>query len=523
MIGCIFMVLFAVFGSGTILIMKPIFDEILLKKSPAETIVQQDMSVSSQVFKSTGLILKKGQGVITKNNSFKVLKQQIQIEKKNFLARNSKRSVLTFLCFLVGFATFFKCLFNYLQKLIFLSVQQKVVMQVRNDVYAKMHEHSLSFFNRYRSGDLISRIMNDVGTIQSLIVGNLTEGFKNFLLVFIPLILILFINWKLTLILFFGFPPILLFLGRIADKLKTYSVRAQEQIAGITSLLQETIFGIRVVLSFGMKDHEINQFKKETLRYYKVFIKMMKYDVLAQPLSEVITTTLGLVVFWYGSTMILSGEAQFTAGGFFVYLGLMFSMMHPIKVLNKTIISLKMGLAVFGRVFELLDEVPEIQELPNAETFKEIKSEIRFNNVHFNYTTKIRTLKGISFVLKKGEVIALVGPSGGGKSTIVDMLPRFYDPHEGGVFIDGIDIRKFTLQSIRKNLGMVTQEVILFNKSIFDNIAYGKPDASEEEVRNAAKAANAHDFILEQGSGYQTVIGERGGCVCPAVSGSGWP
>jgi subfamily B ATP-binding cassette protein MsbA len=510
-LGLVLMVIFVTFSASSIYMLKPVFDEILVKDGRQDsTVVLREQSLALQVVDMVKTGFRGMGGVARGEMTAKEYKRIMLKNKRDFFEFNDRKSILTFLCLTVVIMILIKNTVNYLQKLVFISLQEKLVMNVRNDVYRKLHEFSLPFFNRFKTGELISRVMNDINVIKAMVVSNLTEVIRNSLLVLVFGIIIVILNWRLTLIFIIAFPPMLLILGRLADKLKSYSVKAQSQVAGIISLMQETISGIRVVLAFAMKKYEIDRFKAETKRYYRIILKLIKYDILAAPLSEVITMAMGVVVFWYGANLIIGGDKNFSSGKFMAYLGFIFSMMQPIKLLNSTFLSFKKGMAIFGRVFEIMDEQPSIQEIPNAAVLKPFDSHIEYRNVSFSYNKEKEVLRNINLKVGKGEIIAIVGHSGGGKSTLVDLLPRFYDPVKGEIRIDGTDIRKCTLDSLRDKMGIVTQEVILFDDTVYNNIAYGKTSAERGEVEKAARIANAHDFIAGLEQGYETRVGERG-------------
>ncbi|MDZ7261558.1 MAG: ABC transporter ATP-binding protein/permease, partial [candidate division KSB1 bacterium] len=288
------------------------------------------------------------------------------------------------------------------------------------------------------------------------------------------------------------------------------SARMQERLADMTSILQEALYGIRVVKAFAMEHFEIDKFKRQNRIFRDTLTHMARIRNLSPCLTEYVGVIVGVIVLYFGGREVLGTDSSLSPGGFILFLGALFSLMQPLKFLGQVHNSLKEGIVAAQRVFTVLDTPPAIKDNPDAVALERFEDSIRFNNVSFSYNETMEVLQDISLVVKKGQVLALVGPSGGGKSTLIDLLVRFYDPTEGSIEIDGHDIRTLTLTSLRHLMGIVTQETILFNDTIWNNIAYGKLGASEEEVIRAAKAANAHEFISKMPLGYQTVIGDRG-------------
>ncbi|HID94734.1 MAG TPA: ABC transporter ATP-binding protein, partial [Candidatus Latescibacteria bacterium] len=296
---------------------------------------------------------------------------------------------------------------------------------------------------------------------------------------------------------------------KIGLKLRKYSARSQERMAEVTSVLQETIFGIRVVKAFAMERFELRRFRKGTRNYFRTVLKRIRVGRLASPLTELLATAVGLVVLVYGGNQVLKGDLL-SPEEFIIFLIALFSMISPLKNLGQANARIQEGLAAGERIFEVLDTRPSITDSPDAVTIDKVREGIRFIDLSFRYDTGDVVLDHINLDIKVGEVVAIVGPTGSGKSTLVDLIPRFYDPWRGRVEIDGIDIRKIKLGSLRRLLGIVTQETILFNDTVRNNIAYGSPEIPEEKVIRAARAANAHDFISRLPQGYDTLIGERG-------------
>jgi subfamily B ATP-binding cassette protein MsbA len=319
------------------------------------------------------------------------------------------------------------------------------------------------------------------------------------------------ISWELTLISLVTLPFSAGIISWIGIKLRKYSQRIQEKIADITSVIQETISGVKIVKAFGTENYENNKFKKETGGYFRMVLKITRVRNLSSPITEILSVGVGVVIIYYGGTMVLNNN-EIKASEFLGFLFAIFQLLPPIKELSGVNNRIQESSAAGDRIFEIIDTQPDIVNKENAIPVTEFKSEVVFEKVGFAYPDEPgeKVLENINFSVNKGEVVALVGPSGGGKSTLVDLLPRFYDVTSGAIKFDGTDIRDLKIEDLRKFIGIVTQETILFNDSIKNNICYGSTNFSEDKIVEAAKIANAHNFIIEMPNGYDTEIGERG-------------
>jgi len=400
-----------------------------------------------------------------------------------------------------------KNIFGYLSMYMTISLEQSVLFRVRNDLYSKTQTLPLSFFDREKTGHLISRITNDVTNLRGVVVGSLASIVQNGLMAVIALAIVFLTSWKLSLLTLILLPTNVLLIGVISRKLRKKSMRAQERMADMTSVLQETISGVRVVKAFGMEEFEKKKFNAFNRRYFKEYLRMRRLAEFASPTSETLGTIAAVVLIWYGGKLVLSENLD--PANLMLFIGAMLWVISPIKNLSKLNSVISEGLASGDRVFQVLDIASE-QEESGTEEIADFRDEIVYENVTFSYGNDIDVLRDVSFRIKRGEVVAVVGPSGAGKSTVADLLPRFYRPTGGRILLDGIDIARMSISSLRSLMGIVTQETILFNDSIFNNIAYGMDDCPEEAVVRAAKAANAHEFILAAPQGYQTIIGDRG-------------
>jgi subfamily B ATP-binding cassette protein MsbA len=416
------------------------------------------------------------------------------------------------ICIVIIIAFFLKNISGYLQAYFMAYVEQGLVKDIRNEVYRHLHTLSLGYFTSERTGNLISRITNDVNIINTGISATFLNLVREPLLIVVFLMIAISINWRLTLISLLVLPFALYFISKLGLRLHKESRISQERMADITSVLQETISGVKVVKAFGMEEFENKKFQTQTWRYFKSLLKITRIRNLASPITEFLSVVAGVVIIWYGGMQVLE-LGTMRASEFLTFLIAIFQIMPPVKELTSVNNRIQESTSAAKRVFEILDIEPDIKEAPNAIELKEFKDEIVFENVWFSYNgTKNGDfiLKGINLKVKKGEVLAIVGPSGAGKSTLVDLIPRFYDPTEGRILIDGIDLRMIKIKSLRDKIGIVTQETILFNDTIRNNIAYGLEDCPIDKIIEAAKAANAHDFIMQLPNGYDTVIGERG-------------
>lgn len=422
----------------------------------------------------------------------------------------SKHDALMYVCIIIAIGFLLKNLTAYMQMYLNAAIEQGILRDLRNDVQRHLHKLSLHFFMARRKGHLISMVMNDVRLITESIMAILSTAFRDPPTIIVSVTILLIFNWKLTMIILLVTPIFGFIIGRIGNKLKKYSMRYQEKLAEITALMDETISGVRVIKAFKMEKHEIEKFETHTERLYKIFVKLSRIRSISSPLSEYLGILLAAIVLWFGGQGIIAKTSPMTAGQFIFYLTILLSMLQPIKIITQVYNSVREGTAAGERLFGILDIKPRIVDSHDATVIKEFKHSIVFDNASFKYDTSDVVLKNINLQVSKGEIIAIVGPSGSGKSTFVDLIPRFYDPLEGSIKIDGIDLRNVTQDSLRDLMGIVTQETILFNDSVAANIGYGVKDVPHEKIVEAAKIANAHNFIENLSEGYKTMVGDRG-------------
>lgn len=434
----------------------------------------------------------------------------VSSKAKEFIFKGTTKDVLLKISIIVILAFFGKNLFGFLQSYYLAYVEQGVVKDIRNEAYQKLHYLPMSFFKNEKTGNLISRITNDVNLIQNSVSTVFLNLLREPLSIIVFLGIALSISIKLTIFALIVLPFSLFIIGYIGLHLRKHSAIIQEKMADITTILHETISGVKIVKAFGREEYESERFKKETNNYFKLVIRLTRIRNSASPLTEFLSVVVGGVIIYYGGLLVLEDKA-INASEFLGFLFAIFQLMPPIKELSGVNNRIQESSAAGDRIFEIMDVPPQITDAKDAIEVRLFNSNIEFNDVSFKYDDAIDyTLKNISFTVNKGEVIALVGSSGGGKTTLVDLIPRFYDPDKGAILLDGINIRQIKIASLRKLMGIVTQETVLFNDTIRNNIAYGVNNCSEEELIEAAKAANAHDFIMDLPKGYDTIIGERG-------------
>lgn len=437
------------------------------------------------------------------------LKDQLSQAFRVLVFRPDPTQSLVNICLVIVIAFLLKNLFGYLQSNLMTQIEQGLVTDLRNDLYRHIHQLPLAYFTNERTGNLISRIMNDVNVVNSGISATFNTLIKEPMLVIAYLTITLILSWKLTLMAFIVFPLVLLIISLIGRRVHKESGMVQERIADLTSVLHETISGVKVVKAFGMEDFENRKFAEKGAAYLRTVLRVTQVRNLASPSTEFLSALAGGVIIWYGGLQVL-GQETMKASEFLGFLFALFQLMPPIKELSNVNNRIQEATAAGKRVFEILDTEPNIRDVAEPVKVTGFREQLEFRDVSFRYNGGDLVLADISFTIRKGEVIAVVGPSGAGKSTLVDLVPRFYDPTAGAILIDGVDLRTVELRSLRENIGIVTQETILFNDSVRNNIAYGLEECPLERVVMAAKAANAHNFISEMTSGYDSVIGERG-------------
>ncbi len=402
-----------------------------------------------------------------------------------------------------------KNLVAFFYGLIMNDISQRVMRDIRNRLYHTIQNLSLDYFSKRRSGELISRITHDVQVIENALSYAVTDLIRQSFLIVVYVTIVVIIHWKAAVIIFFMGPIIGMPISNIGKKLRKLSKNTQEKMADINSLLLETITGIKVVKAFGMEPYEIKRFTGQNQDYYKLKMKSIRRLLSLTPITEIVGTLFGVgIILWMGR-QILQGEISF--GVFGLFFGSILMMMQPIKKLGNVNIITQQALAASERIYEVLEASPSVKERPDALEAPQIQEKIEIRQVNFRYDDESdHVLRDINLDISVGEVAAIVGPTGSGKSTLANLVPRFYDPVSGDVFLDSKNLRDLTLSSLRRQIGIVTQETILFNDTVRANIAYGRFDAPLDEIQEAAKKAFAHRFIVNMPQGYETIVGDRG-------------
>jgi subfamily B ATP-binding cassette protein MsbA len=411
--------------------------------------------------------------------------------------------VILFLVFLV------KNVADYLQAFLMVSIEQGVVRDLRSELYAHLHELSLSFFHGRRTGMLVSRLTNDMEYLRAALASSIGNLVKHGLTLLGALAWAFMVSWQLALLSLVVVPPLGLTLAVVGRKMRKRSGRAQERMGDVTAIVQESIAGVRVVKAFGMERFEQGRFDRANQDFYAAFVRLRRVSAAAQPLTEMTIVVVAVAMLWLGGQQIFAPHGL-PPQAFMLFVASLLYMLSPIKSLAEVNANVQQGMAAAQRVFDLLDTPPSIVDRAGARPLAPFAERILYEGVTFAYDADRPVLEEVSFELRHGEVVALVGSSGAGKSTAMDLLARFYEPSAGRITVDGVDLRDVTVASLRAQLGIVTQETILFHDTVRANIAYGVTGAPHDAVHAAAAAAHAHEFILRLPKGYETVIGERG-------------
>ena len=426
------------------------------------------------------------------------------------ILRDTPANSLKVLCITLLSVFFTKNLFLYIKNILLRIVELKLVKDIRDRLYKHIQTLSLGYFHKKQTGSITSIVMNDVEQLQVALAVVFQRLFVEPINILTFVTLLFIISWKLALIAIVIIPLAGITIIGIGRSIRRKSRRTQEKIAEIMQILTETLTSIRIVKAFVNEKEEVKKFTGESQNYFKLLLKRARLDLISAPVTESFGVIIGVVLLWYGGLEVLSNQGV-SAEDFIRFIVILFAILGPIKQMSNVNLKIQVGAASAERIFELLDTPPEIVEDLNPVDLKVFKNSIEFDKVHFEYNDgDSLVLDQVTFSIKKGEVVAMVGPSGSGKSTIADLIPRFYDVTTGSIRIDGHDLRKATLASIRGNMGIVTQEVILFNDTIKNNIAYAQPNVSDDAIKQAAEAANALDFIEKSPEGFNTLIGERG-------------
>lgn len=436
------------------------------------------------------------------NNFYYYVSDMIQINGASF--------TLMLLGLFLVVMTFFKTFCYFASSAVMIPLRTGVVRDIRVMVYDKVIRLPLGFFSEERKGDIIARMSGDVGEIENSVTSSLDMLVKNPILIIAYFTTLLIISWQLTLFTLLVVPLMGWVMGTVGKKLKRQSLEAQAKWSDTMSQLEETLGGLRIIKAFIAENKMMNRFLKCSNEFREATNKVATRQALAHPMSEFLGTTMIVIVLWFGGSLILSSHSSIDASTFMVYLTILYSVINPLKEFSKAGYNIPKGLASMERVDKILKAENKIVEIPDPKPLNGLKEKVEFRDISFSYDGKKEVLQHINLTVPKGKTVALVGQSGSGKSTLVDLLPRYHDVQEGAITIDGVSIKDVRISDLRSLIGNVNQEAILFNDTFFNNIAFGVENATMEQVIEAAKIANAHDFIMEKEDGYHTNIGDRG-------------
>lgn len=441
--------------------------------------------------------------------SYNAINHNFNYWVSNIINNNGEAYALLVVSILVVGFVFLKTISLYGSNYAMAPIRTGVVRDMRNKLNAKITDLQIAYFTEERKGDLISRMTNDVAEIENSVVTSLNKAIKSPIAIIIYLVSLFAMNSFLTLFVLILLPVSGAIIGRIGKSLRRKSVKSQEKLGLLLSYIEETLFGLRIIKAFNTEKYIIKRFEDENNSYARLLKRIWRRKDLAGPFSEFMATFVIIIIMWFGGRMVLSNNVGMQPQEFIAYLVIFSQIIPPAKDLSTVYYNLQRGIASLDRINSILDADIKIKDKPGAVSIKQFESSIEYKNLNFKYIEDY-VLKNINLKVEKGKMVALVGQSGSGKSTMVDLLPRFYDIIEGEILIDGHNIQDLKIKDLRNLMGIVSQESILFNDTIFNNIAFGMKNVTEEQVIDAAKVANAHEFILQTEHGYQTNIGDRG-------------
>ncbi|MCP2045596.1 ABC transporter ATP-binding protein [Pontibacter sp. HSC-36F09] len=425
------------------------------------------------------------------------------------ILEKGRQGALLFVCIIIVCSVFLSNLFKYLALRVVGALRAHVVKKIRHATYERVTQLHLGYFSNERKGDLMTRMTVDIQEVENSVVNTMTVVIREPISIIAFFVVLFTMSVKLTLFTLILLPLSGILIAGIAKRLKRAAQQGQESLSFILTIIDETLSGIRVIKAFNAEPYILDKFNQQNDRYAHLQRSIANKRDLASPFSEFMGVTVVAGLLWFGGNLVLTQQSELKAEEFITYIVLFSQVLVPAKAMSAAFSNIQRGLVSGDRILKVIDTKPQVIDKPNAKVLPEFRHEIEFRDVRFGYGDHT-VLQDINLRIQKGKTVALVGPSGGGKSTLADLIPRFYDPTAGSILIDGHDIRDYTTESVRDKIGVVTQESILFNDTIFNNIAFNKTDATEEEVIAAAKIANAHEFIVKAPEGYQTLIGDRG-------------
>jgi len=458
------------------------------------------------LFKTQNIVAKPAEWAL----SIGSIKDNILYQLGNIIQNFGAEKALIYIGIFLIIMVFLKVLFTYLALYALVPLRNGVVRDIRNQIYLKILHLPIGFFSEERKGDIIARMTGDVQEIDNSIMSSLEMLLKEPMIIIFSLMFMIYMSWSLTLFVFILLPVVGYLIGKVGKSLKKPSMRGQNKMGELLSTIEETLSGLRIIKAFNAENKVKEYFKKQNSEYYNIMNGLMWRRYLAHPMSEFLGTGVIVIVLWYGGRLVLNHNSNLTPEGFITYLVFFYSIINPAKSFTTAFYAIQKGLASMDRIDKVMLAENNIVNKPDAVSVKEFKHSIEYRNVRFKYIEE-EVLKNVSLTIEKGKTIALVGQSGSGKSTFVDLLPRFWDIQSGNILVDGIDIRDYKIADLRGLMGNVNQDPILFNDTFFNNISFGVETATIDQVMAAAKVANAHDFIAASPDGYQTNIGDRGG------------
>ena len=477
-------VLFSIFSAISIYLTIPLLKTLFMSRNATETVTQAPAGISSYY-------------------------ENLQRSFENYLLTSGKESALLKVCILILIAFLLKNLTGFCQSILMQYVEKGVLRDIRYEIFEKINALSLRYFTQEKTGNLISRMTNDINAVQSGISAAFSNLIKDPLLIIIFLLLSLSISWQMTIMTVVVFPITAFIITKIGASLKRRSMRVQRKLSDILTIISETIYGAKIIRTFKAEKFRNNLFRKENNEHYRLILRSARASELASPITEFLSIIAGVVIIWFGGREIFVNNSL-RPEEFLGFLFILFQLVVPIKNVSTVANRIQESSASGERIFEILDYDVEIKEDKNPVEIKYFKDKIELRDVSFYYDKEKIILEKINLEIRKSERIAIVGSSGVGKSTLADLIARFYDVTGGSILIDGTDIKKIKIDSLRNLIGMVPQETILFNDTIRNNIIFGMENVSEQELIDATKFANAYDFILETENGFETIVGERG-------------